>query len=224
LPGLSLFLCEQASEIPRGIGRIFIGYLAKIYRSGARYKSLNFSRSMPSIKILLVSFSLSVGASAQTPTEKLTLAKQLVGMLDYSARFESFRQQCKAFKGSQFDPNTFVRDNPSAFQPITPHSKSWPKIETLYKAHQEKLCAAVRPESVNEMMVGNLAQELTIDDLKAAITFYSSDPGKRFNLANAKLAETLRRQIEKKFSDSAATAELLQALQAIFGEYALNPD
>jgi hypothetical protein len=92
LPGFSLFLCEQASEIPRGIGRIFMGYLAKIYRSGARHKSLNFSRNMRSIKILLVSFSLSVGASAQTPTEKLTLAKQLVGMLDYSARFESFRQ------------------------------------------------------------------------------------------------------------------------------------
>jgi hypothetical protein len=39
LPGLSLFLCEQASEVPRGIGPVFMGDLAKIYRSGARYES-----------------------------------------------------------------------------------------------------------------------------------------------------------------------------------------
>ena len=39
LPGLSLFLCEQANEVPLGRGRVFIGDLAKIYRSGARYKS-----------------------------------------------------------------------------------------------------------------------------------------------------------------------------------------
>jgi hypothetical protein len=37
--GLSLFLCEQANEVPRGIGRVYMGNLAKIYRSGARYKS-----------------------------------------------------------------------------------------------------------------------------------------------------------------------------------------
>jgi hypothetical protein len=39
LPGLSLSLCEQAKEVPLGIGSVFMDELAKIYRSGARYKS-----------------------------------------------------------------------------------------------------------------------------------------------------------------------------------------
>ena len=39
LPGLSLFLCEQASQIPRGIERFFMGDIGKIYRSCVRYKS-----------------------------------------------------------------------------------------------------------------------------------------------------------------------------------------
>jgi hypothetical protein len=39
LPGFSLFACGQANEVLLGIGRVFMGDLAKIYRSGARYIS-----------------------------------------------------------------------------------------------------------------------------------------------------------------------------------------
>ncbi|WP_157572121.1 DUF2059 domain-containing protein [Hydrogenophaga taeniospiralis] len=179
---------------------------------------------MRNIKILLASLLLSVTATAQTPTDKLTLATQLVEMLGYGARFESYGRQCRTFEGSQFDPNKLVLDNPSTFKPITPHSKSWSEIVTLYKAYQENICATYLPESVNGMIAGDLAQKLTIADLKAAIAFYSSNPGKRLNFAIAMADEALMRQIESKLSDSTATAELLQDLQAIYAKYDQNPD
>jgi hypothetical protein len=38
LPGLSLSLCEQDNEVLLGTGSVFMDELAKIYRSGVRYK------------------------------------------------------------------------------------------------------------------------------------------------------------------------------------------
>jgi hypothetical protein len=183
-----------------------------------------FSFRMRNVKILLASFFLSVLASAQTPAEQLTLANQLAEKLDYSGQYEAFKLQCKVFKGSNFDPNTFVRDHPSVFKPITPRSKSWPRIEAIYAAHQEKICATAVPEFINGTVAVSLAQQLTSADLNAAIAFYSSDAGKRFNIALSISSEALRREIQGKFSDPRATAELLQALEAVIAEYALNPD
>jgi uncharacterized protein YecT (DUF1311 family) len=73
LPGLSLFLCEQANEVPRGLGHIFMGDLAKIYRSCVRYKSrwASISMHIPSAWVLFgLLFAASTVCHASSPSNQ----------------------------------------------------------------------------------------------------------------------------------------------------------
>lgn len=113
-------------------------------------------------------------------------------------------------------------NNKSAFRPLTPSSLYWPHIEAAYKTYHERVCAEMSSESVKSKLAADYAEQLSAQELQAAIAFYSSDAGQHLRTVNSKTMQALaltstNPNMSKYIEDMAKT------LQSIFNEYAKNP-
>jgi hypothetical protein len=183
---------------------------------------LLISIKMNFFKSFVIAFAICTSVNAQTSDRKLELGKQLVELVDLTAGYSSFDSQCKQHSGTQFDPNVMFHNNKLAFRPLTPSSLYWPRIEVAYKTYHERVCAEMSSESVKSKLAADYAEQLSAQELQAAIAFYSSDAGQHLRTVNSKTMQALaltstNPNMSKYMEDMAKT------LQSIFNEYAKNP-
>ena len=139
---------------------------------------------MHSFVLFLVTFAGLIVASslnaADTPHE---LAKQFVTLMKCSEQHQEYRNQCMA-AAQAIPPESLARQNPERFYGIRPGTKLWPEVVKAYELYYQQ--AFERPTQTE--FVDALAQayekELSANDLRQTISFYSTSTGKRLIAAH----------------------------------------
>lgn len=174
---------------------------------------------------LLVSLAVTLTAYAEPTSKQAALGSQLAELLDYSALYTTFENDCRSPKRTLFDPKKLFEANPQAFGGMTPESSYWPRVEAAYDRYRAAVCSALAPNDIDDFVGLQLASQLSEKDLAAAISFYSSPEGRKFQRANAHANEAVRRRAERLLGgfSSPAYKELSSALTEIVQEYRRAP-
>ncbi len=125
----------------------------------------------------------SAGPASDSKTEirKQALAAQLTTLMQARRIATDFLEQCSKLEGSQVDPRRSFTANRDAFSGITPWSFYWDEIVALYAKYQARTCASISAERYAAYVTDQYASKLSLKDLQAAVRFYSSPAGRRFN-------------------------------------------
>lgn len=130
-----------------------------------------------------------VSVRAEQPPGKLQIAQELVELLKYDQVFQGHLKQCLEPKGSYFDPHSTYQADPAAFGGISPESAHWKEIEQIYRRYQERVCGYSSPNEFAQFFAKAYAERVSEEDLRAAVSFYRSPGGARFQLANVQITQ-----------------------------------
>jgi hypothetical protein len=173
--------------------------------------------------ILLVAFVV-IPAHADPASERLTLGRQLVERMGYRDMYERTGRMCSHPEGSGLDPKTLVEANPNALGGITPKSAYWPRLEAVFKSYRLSLCQVISADGMLEFMAGNFANRLSAQELRAAITFYSSLEGRSLKHVLSGLTEETMARLEAASNvNSPAYKEYSTGLQKVIDDFQKNP-
>lgn len=162
---------------------------------------------------------------ARTEIRKQALAAQLTTLMQARRIATDFLEQCSKLEGSQVDPRRTFTSNRDAFGGITPWSLYWDEIVALYAKYQARTCASVSAERYAAYVTDQYASKLSLKDLQAAVKFYSSPAGRRFNEAavdtSASFQAFLFVQTNAAIPDAAR--DLRREVQAVVERYRQDP-
>jgi len=140
---------------------------------------------------LLIAVCLIFGAFlAQAADPNFDLAEQFVRLLRYSDQYIEYRRACVT-TGSSVTPESLVRENPNRFEGVRPSMKHWPEVVDAYNKYFEEMCARPTEQEFLSALARSYAAELSAQDLKASIAFYSGPVGKRLIAAHRKAASNV---------------------------------
>jgi hypothetical protein len=129
--------------------------------------------------LLLVALFAPVLAYGQPQQERLTAAKQLARLLQLDRLFQTYLAACESPENTPFDPRLAFKSDPGGFGGISPQSAYWPDVERIYASYRATACAYATSEKYAQYFEEQYARRLSLEDLRAAIAFYSSPTGKR---------------------------------------------
>ncbi len=167
---------------------------------------------------------LSVSAYADPAAERLEMGRQLVELMGYRESYERSGSMCTRPEGSNWDPKKLVEMNPNQLGGITPKSVYWPRVEAAFKAYRLSLCRVWSADSMLDFLASNFANRLSKQELRAAITFYSSLEGRSLQYVVIGLTqETMMRMESAVAVSSPAYKEYASELQRIASDFQKNP-
>lgn len=180
---------------------------------------------MRRIVAILFTLFLAIPAYADPASERLALGRQLVDAMGYRESYELTGRMCTHPEGSGWDPKALVEANRNALGGITPKSTYWPRMEAVFKAYRLSICRVVSADNMLEFVAGNFANRLSAQEMRAAITFYSTVEGR--SLAHVLIAqnkETVARFEAATNANSQAYKEYATGLQRIIRDFQTSPD
>ena len=133
--------------------------------------------------LLFLAFVFPTSAYGQPQHERLNAAKQLAQLLQLDRLFQAYLSACESPENTPFDPRLAFKSDPGGFGGISPQSAYWPEVEKIYATYRATACAYATSEKYSQYFVEQYARRLSLEDLKAAIAFYSSPVGKRLQEA-----------------------------------------
>ena len=133
--------------------------------------------------LILIALVCPALAYGQPQQERLTAAKQLARLLQLDRLFQAYLSACESPENTPFDPRLAFKSDPGGFGGISPQSAYWPDVEKIYATYRATACAYATSEKYSQYFVEQYARRLSLEDLNAAIAFYSSPVGKRFQEA-----------------------------------------
>jgi hypothetical protein len=164
-------------------------------------------------------------ADARDDVRKRALAAQLTELMQARRIATDFLEQCSKLDGSRLDPRRSFTADKNAFGGITPWSQYWADIVALYARYQARTCASVSAEKYAAFVADQYASKLSTKDLQAAVKFYTSPAGRRFNDAsvdtNASFQIFLFAQTNAAIPD--ATTDLRRDVAAVVERYKADP-
>ncbi|MES2183437.1 MAG: DUF2059 domain-containing protein [Pseudomonadota bacterium] len=164
-------------------------------------------------------------AAARDDVRKRALAAQLTELMQARRIATDFLEQCSKLDGSHLDPRRTFTTDKNAFGGITPWSQYWADIVVLYARYQARTCASVSAEKYAAFVTDQYASKLSSKDLAAAVKFYTSPAGRRFNDAsvdtNASFQIFLFAQTNAAIPD--ATKDLRRDVAAVVERYKADP-
>lgn len=174
--------------------------------------------------VVLFTVFLAIPAYADPASERLALGRQLVDLMGYRESYERTGRMCSYPEGSNWDPKTVVKANPNALGGITPKSVYWPRIEAAFKAYRVAICHVISADSMLEFLAGNFANRLSAQELRAAISFYSSLEGRSLQHVLIEQTQEAMTRIEAASNaNSPAYKEYLTELQRISSDFQKGP-
>jgi hypothetical protein len=180
---------------------------------------------MRKLATLLALLLVTTAACAQPSARQLELASKLVDILQMRTAFNAYLKQCTNPEGSSLDPHMAYSASPNSFGGITPKSAYWPEVEQLYRRYQQQACGYITVEEFEKFYTAQYAAETSEEDLKAAISFYSSAAGKRYVASTIKANEEFQRYAGKQMvlAASKAYGPVNEGLQSLILKYQKNP-
>ncbi len=135
------------------------------------------------IQTLIVIFGTFVSFAATSAESSADLANEYVVLMRYSDQHTEYHRQCLAAAKS-VTPESLVKQNPNYFAGIQPSDSRWPKVVKAYSLYYEEGCQRPTQKEFLRTMASAYASQLSPDDLREAIRFYSSPLGQRLIAAH----------------------------------------
>ncbi|MCB1987933.1 MAG: hypothetical protein KDE69_06185 [Burkholderiaceae bacterium] len=166
-----------------------------------------------------------VAALSQPSAEKVALAEELVRLLRVEKSLAAYLEQCAKPEDSPFDPMVAFRSEPGSFGGISPQSSYWPEVKAAYLKFQVTACAYATPEKMTRHYVEKLANDVSVDDLRAVIEFNRAGPGSRVQdvilVANASFQPYASKLMYEAYE--VATKDFQQQIREIVRKYRREP-
>ena len=176
--------------------------------------------------LLSVAFSLAaLPAFAEKTPATLQLSAQLTELMRVRAMVDAVLKQCNDPDGSSADAKTSFTSSPGNFGGISPQSAYWPEIEAIYADYRNGMCTYLTVEGFLAYYAGVLSERNTEEDLRAALQFYSSTAGRRFQDSIVVASVAFQEYAGDAMKKSAAEAnEKYQvAIRAVIRRYKKEP-
>jgi hypothetical protein len=134
-------------------------------------------------------------------------------------------KQCNEPDGSSTEAKTLFTSNPGSFGGISPQSVYWPEVESIYVEYRSGTCTYLNVDSFLAYYAGVLSNKNTEEDLRAALRFYSSPAGKRFQesivFASVAFQEYASESIKKSVKE--ANEKYQMAMRDLIRKYKKEP-
>ena len=177
---------------------------------------------------LLVSIAISIAAvpafAEKTPAT-LQLSAQLSELMRVRTMVDAVLKQCNDPESSSADARSSFTSSPGSFGGISPQSAYWPEVEAIYTDYRNGMCTYLTVDGFLAYYAGVLAERNSEEDLRAALLFYSSSAGKRFqdSVVMASVAFQDYASDSMKRSTTEATEKYQGAMRAIIRKYKKEP-
>lgn len=129
-------------------------------------------------RLLLVLLGMSCLQPVYAAESARDLADEFVRLLRYDEQYRDYQKQCLTTAGA-VSPEALVRQSPDRFFGIKPGSKYWPQIVAAYEAFYREACERPTGQEFLDALAQAYAEQLSSDELRAALAFYSSATGQR---------------------------------------------
>jgi hypothetical protein len=176
------------------------------------------------LAVLLVSLCFQV--QANDVDDRRALAQRLADLLEIRAQYEFFREKCAQ---SDADLEKVLLElhakHPADFGGISPQSAYWPEVRQIYREYFEEGCSHASGAKMEPLFVKNYAATMTLAELNAAVTFYSSPAGQGVQAASRKVFKEVAEvvyggAIEKQ---EVATLTFQQSMLILRNKYKAKP-
>lgn len=164
-------------------------------------------------------------AAAEKTPATVELSAQLTELMRVRAMVDATLKQCSDPEGSSSDARNAFTSSPGSFGGVSPQSAYWPEVEAIYADYRASACAYLTVDGFMTYYAGILAEKNTEEDLRAALRFYSSSAGKRFQdsivAASVAFQEYANGSMKKTAAD--ATEKYQAAVRALIRKYKKEP-
>jgi hypothetical protein len=168
---------------------------------------------------------LTLPAAAEKTAATLELSTQLTKLMQMRTMVDAMLKQCSDPQGSSFDANTAFTSSPGSFGGVSPQSAYWPEVEAIYADYRAGACAYLTADGFMAYYAGILAEKNTEEDLRAALRFYSSSAGKRFQdsmvAASVAFQEYANDSVKRATTD--ANEKYQAAMRSLIRKYKREP-
>lgn len=124
-------------------------------------------------------------------TRRNQLAEQLVDAFGLTSIYDDVAARCmKPAEVLENDLRAVAAKHPEQFEGILPDSIYWSEVRTIYADYMNVNCTVASGKQLRPLFVQAYAEEMTEQELSAAIAFYSTPVGKA--IANRSRAVTLK--------------------------------
>jgi Uncharacterized protein conserved in bacteria (DUF2059) len=123
------------------------------------------------LSLLLVATLVRAGECSQN-------ARKFVELLQYEDQLNAGKRAC--YDGTlSIPPEAIYKQNPSYFGNLHPGDARWPQVQEAYAKYVNAVCAHPTVEESLALITDKYATNLTKDELRSAIAFYSSSAGSK---------------------------------------------
>lgn len=139
--------------------------------------------------------------------------------------FSGYIKQCTNPKGTYLDPTFVYSTEPDAFGGITPKSAYWPEVVRIYGNFQKSVCQYISAEQFENFYVKQLNEKISEADLRAAIGFYSSQAGVRFQQSIVQVNDVFQIYANDQMSEAYrnAYAQASSELKPLISKFRKSP-
>jgi len=158
---------------------------------------------------------MACASHAEYPTKR-EVAERLVEKLDYSQQIRIHKKECH--QTTRLLPaEDLVDEDPEFFAGITPSSKYWPLVRYAYEEFNRAACDFWDESDFLSLLAREYASRLSLEELRQALTFYSTPVGQKLTRANVAVSAELQKLISSRYADQAkkAQAEFAKRMTAI---------
>jgi hypothetical protein len=148
---------------------------------------------------------------------KEELAHELVGLMHYDQALEISQQLCRD-TGKAFPYDKLVQTNAQRYGGLNPASEEWPDFLKAGDAFHAELCAHPHIPYLLLQVEKDMRERLTLDELQAAVAFYSSREGQKLSNAAVLVNDTVGRAMAR--STQALLPEATQRFENTIQELA----
>jgi Uncharacterized protein conserved in bacteria (DUF2059) len=134
-------------------------------------------------------------------------------------------KQCRTTNSGIFDPKSAYKKEPESFGGVSPDSKLWPEVEVAYAKFQTRMCSQMTPTDLLMLYADIMTSELSDDELRGAVAFFTSSAGKQIVKASARANEEFMRRYGENFQKLATEmwSQTRSELMAIAERHKSNP-
>ncbi len=129
------------------------------------------------------------------------LASELVKLIDYPAMFGEAIKQCSSPSSYKADAIAMFQADPRVFRGVSPQSKYWPDAEAVFAKYRNTMCQYLSPQEFAGFMAKQYVSRMTADELKAAMAFFSSPAGRKYQQASLAGSNELQAYAQKRMQE-----------------------
>lgn len=134
------------------------------------------------------------GLSFCLQARDLQQASHLLQLMKFESQLENGRDVCMS-RPEQIDVVALYEKSPVLFFDVSPSSDMWPDVVAAYMSYLKEMCVPSSIDEYSELARSIYGSELTPEELKAAISFFESEVGKKLVSASVEVTDAMNKRM-----------------------------